>query len=82
MILRNVRNRRQNAPVTIGSITSPDPEFQPSSNCNGIVLDPGGRCVVTLTFSPDVPGLRWGTLSIPCNAKNGVQTVILKGRGR
>lgn len=82
LVMRNPKNRRQNAAITIGSITSTDPQFQPSSDCNGQVLPPGGRCVVAVTFTPDSPGPHNGTISIPSNARNGVRAVMVKGRGR
>jgi sugar lactone lactonase YvrE len=82
LVLRNPENGPLNASITIGSITSSDPQFQASSNCNGRVLAPGGRCEVAVTFTPGTSGPQNGTISIPSNARNGVRTVLVKGRGR
>ncbi len=80
--LLNPKNRAQNAPITIGSIASTDSEFQPSSNCNDQVLAAGGRCVVSLTFTPTSPGPHSAALIVPSNARNGTRSVAVRGLGR
>ncbi len=82
LVLLNPKGRQHNASIAIGSITSSDSEFQVSSRCNGRVLAPNGYCLTEVIFQPDSPGPHSGRISIPSNARNGVQTVIVKGRGR
>lgn len=82
LVLLNPKNGRQNASITIGSITSTDPEFQTSSRCNGRVLTPGEHCLTEVVFKPNSPGPHAGTIKIPSNAMNQVQEVMVKGKGR
>jgi hypothetical protein len=82
LVLGNPKNRGPNADITIGSIASTDPEFQPSSSCNGLILAPGGHCAVRVTFSPNSSGPHSGTITIPSSARNGMQAVRVEGKGR
>ena len=82
LVLLNPKNRQLDASITIGAITSNDPEFQVSSRCNGRVLAPNGHCLTEVIFKPDSPGPHTGTINIPSNARNGVRAVTVEGRGR
>ncbi len=81
VLLRNLKNRKQNTPIAIGSIQSSNGEFAPSQNCLG-QLAPGARCVVAITFGPAGTLLRSGNLVIGSNATGLPHSVALRGVGK
>ena len=57
-------------------------EFTRGGSCAvGTPLAIGASCVVTMTFSPTVLGLRTATLTIASNASNGAAVLALSGNG-
>ena len=57
-------------------------EFTRGGSCAvGTPLAIGASCVVTMTFSPTVLGLRTATLTIASNASNGTAVLALSGNG-
>lgn len=79
--LHNRRTRRQNQPITISNLTSSNGEFVPSTSCIG-QLEPGQRCVVSVTFTASPTGTHQGTLTIASDASNPAVTVSLIGKVR
>jgi hypothetical protein len=67
------------APLSISNLqTSGD--FAQSNVC-GAPVQPGGNCVVQVTFTPTVAGKRQGSLIVTDNALDSPQTIPLSGFG-
>ncbi len=67
------------APLEItGSVATGD--FAQTNNCLA-TLPVGGVCHITVTFSPTVPGNRYGAVTLTDNAANSPQTIVLGGVG-
>lgn len=66
--------------VTVVSITTDTATFSPSADCNGRVLEPGGSCTFSVTFSPAVSGTYSSALNVAITPANIVsQGPTLKG---
>jgi hypothetical protein len=68
--------------LTITSITvtgTNAPDFSQINTCG--IVDPGGSCTITVTFTPSIVGLESADISIADNAPNSPQTVPLSGTG-
>jgi hypothetical protein len=81
IVLSNPRNKRQDVPILLGSVSSSDPEFRPVG-CSGQSLPPGGRCQISITFTPNAPGAHQGVVTVANNTVNGPQMITVKGIGR
>ena len=70
-------------PLTITSITSNLSDFAETSACpiSPATLRAGASCLITVTFTPSLPGTRSGSLTIVDNATNGPQIAALTGTG-
>ncbi len=68
----------QNTTLNFSSISASG-DFS-ASGCTAS-LPPGGRCIISVTFTPTVLGLRTGTLSISDDGPGSPQSVSLSGRG-
>ena len=55
-------------------------EFVQTNNC-GTGLPAGGRCQISITFTPSAPGLQNGTLTITDSGAGSPQTAPLSGTG-
>src|SRR2546425_763316 len=66
-----------NAALTITSIVASSNFFQ-TSNC-GNSLAAGASCTISVTFTPTMPGLLTGTISITDNAADSPQKISLTG---
>jgi hypothetical protein len=63
----------------VGANTS---DFQISGDgCSGQVLQPSSSCLITVTFSPQLAGVRNASLSVSDNAAGSPQLVTLTGTG-
>jgi hypothetical protein len=68
--------------LTITSITvtgTNAPDFAQINTCG--IVDPGGSCTITVTFTPSIVGAESADISIADNAPNSPQTVPLSGTG-
>src|ERR1039458_311626 len=81
LALINLKNKKQNAPITINSIQPTSSEFSASQNCLG-QLAAGAKCEAAITFAPAVAGLRTAKLVIASNATNPSLSVTLEGTGK
>jgi Abnormal spindle-like microcephaly-assoc'd, ASPM-SPD-2-Hydin len=81
LVIKNPKNKSQNATITIMSIQSSDPQFTPSQNCLG-PLAPGGTCVATIAFVPNGTGTRVATLTVLNNGTTADVMVPLSGTGK
>lgn len=69
------------ANLVINSLTFPA-GYSRASGCDaGTSLAPGGSCLLTINFSPSLPGATNGNLSIDHNAAGSPQAVALNGTG-
>ncbi len=66
----------------VGAISSTDPEFVASGDCQNQPLDSGAACSFTVTFTPTTAGRHHGQLEINDNADHSPQKVHLRGVGR
>jgi hypothetical protein len=74
------------APLTIGSlgITGTDPgDFSQTNTCpiSPAALAVGGKCTISVTFTPTAEGSRTASISIADNASGSPQSVSLRGVG-
>jgi hypothetical protein len=67
------------AALTIGSIAASG-DFAQTNSCGGSVAA-GGRCSISVTFTPSAAGARGGSLGIADNATGSPHTVALAGTG-
>jgi beta-propeller repeat-containing protein/centrosomal CEP192-like protein/HYDIN/CFA65/VesB family protein len=76
-----VVNNSQSA-VTLNAISLTG-AFAQTNNCGTLpsVLNPGGSCAVSVTFTPTASGSSTGSFSITDNAAGSPQTVSLSGTG-
>jgi len=81
VLLRNLKNKKQNAPITINSILPSTGEFVASQNCIG-QLAPGAKCAVAIILSPAAGGPRGAQLAIASNARGTAASVTLQGTGK
>ncbi len=65
--------------LTVSSITTTGP-FAQTNTC-GTSVKAGGKCSISVTFSPTVKGAVTGTVVVTDNASNSPQTVNLSGSG-
>jgi hypothetical protein len=67
------------APLAISgfSVTG---DFAQTNAC-GSVLAAGASCTVTVTFTPNAPGIRAGTLTVSSNSSTGTLSLSLSGNG-
>ena len=56
-------------------------EFTASRNCVGTVVAPGQACVITVVFTPQLPGARTAVLRVDSTARGGPHRVTLTGTG-
>ena len=73
-----------NAPLSVSGVTlTGDPVAQFGFVGCGAVVNPGGSCIINVTFTPTTNGLKSATLSIAHNSNNvaGASTVGLTGTG-
>ncbi len=75
-----VTNRLSSA-LTLGSVTA-SAGFIVSSNSCGTSIPAGGKCSVSVEFSPTAAGLVQGSLSFTDGALTSPQSVTLTGTGR
>ncbi len=68
------------ATLNISSVTISG-DFAIKTNTCGAQVQPGAKCVVTMTFTPTAKGMRTGTLSFTDDAPGSPQTVALTGTG-
>ncbi len=66
------------APLTVSNVTVTG-DFSVSSDC-GVVSPAGGTCTIQVTFDPQVPDLRSGTVTVT-NSGSASQTIALMGTG-
>jgi hypothetical protein len=59
---------------------SPASVFAESDTCGG-TIPAGGECILDVTFTPNAPNTRTGTLTITSSASNSPTTVALTGTG-
>jgi hypothetical protein len=71
-------NRGKTA-LTISSMT-PKGEFGMRSTC-GRRVTPGANCAITITFSPNTLGEKWGTVSVVDSASTKPEVIELAGTG-
>ncbi len=81
VVLSNPKNNKQDATITIESITASGDFTIVARSCLG-PLAPGHKCAVSVGFAPSSSGPKSGMLTITSNASNGTQTVTLEGKGR
>ena len=81
VVLINLKNNKQDAPITIFSIQSSTMEFAAAQNCLG-QLAAGATCHIAITFTPAGIGHRKAKLVISSNATNPSVSVSLKGIGK
>ena len=81
VVLSNPKNKKQNATITIESVTASSEFRVPAGACVG-PLAPGHKCTVSVEFAPSSSGSKSGTLTISSNASNGTQTITLGGKGK
>ena len=68
------------APLHISGVAIDNPDFAQGNNC-GHLLKSGHSCTISVAFTPSVPTLETGTLTITDNAPGGYQNVSLSGIG-
>lgn len=81
LALIDLKNKKQDAPITINSIQPTTSEFSAAQNCLG-QLAAGAKCEVAITFTPAGVGLRTAKLLIASNATNPSLSVTLEGTGK
>ena len=81
--ISNPKTRRQDASVNISGLSpSPSALFSVvSQTCIGI-LQPGAKCTVSLTYTPNAPGSQSGALTILNDATNPALQIALDGKGK
>jgi hypothetical protein len=79
--LINLKNSKQDAPITILSIQPTTQEFQAAQNCLGQIAA-GAQCDFAVTFKPGGVGHRTAKLVIQSNAINPSLSVKLAGIGK
>ena len=68
------------APLTISSVTYSGTPFKMQTSCKGSVA-PGGICTISASFTPQVPGVVTGAVTIKDSASIKPQIVELVGTG-
>ena len=68
-----------NVPLGISGIATTG-DFAQSNSC-GAALAAGTSCSIAVTFTPSIPGIRQGVLTITDNTSSSPQTVSLTGTG-
>ncbi len=81
VVLSNPKNRKQDATITIASVTASGAFAVDGASCVG-PLAPGHKCAIAVSFAPSSAGAQTGALTITSNASNGTQTVTLSGKGK
>ncbi len=81
VVLSNPKNKKQDATITIESVTASGDFAVVGGSCVG-PLAPGHKCAVSVEFAPSSSGAKSGTLTIRSNANSGVETVTLEGKGK
>ena len=81
LALINLKNSKQDAPITILSIQPSTKEFDAAQNCLGQIAA-GAHCDVAITFIPAGIGHRMAKLVIESNATNPSLSVKLTGIGK
>lgn len=66
------------APVTVSGVTASG-DYAQSNNCS--LLESGGTCTISVTFTPTATGPRPGSVSVASNASNSPFSVNLSGTG-
>jgi hypothetical protein len=69
----------QGVPVNISSVAT-NGDFVQTNTCGSSVLA-GGKCTISVTFTPTTTGKRSGTLTIADDASGSPQVVTLSGTG-
>jgi hypothetical protein len=69
--------------LTIKSLSSGSKDYSQTNNCpiSPKVLAAGSSCVITVSFTPSVAGLRVGSITITDNTVDNPQTISLTGFG-
>jgi phospholipase C len=65
--------------LTINSIAAAG-DYSQTNTC-AASLAPGASCVITVTFTPTVPGVRYGTVTVTSNDAGGNFILNLTGKG-
>ncbi|HEV3275224.1 MAG TPA: alkaline phosphatase family protein [Terriglobia bacterium] len=65
--------------LTISAIVTSG-DYSQTNNCGGS-LKAGGKCAITVTFTPSVTGTRFGTLTVTDSDGSGQQVTNLTGSG-
>lgn len=81
LALINLKNSKQDSPITIFSIKPSTNEFAAAQNCLG-QLAAGANCKLAVAFTPAGIGNRTAKLVIGSNATNPSLSVPLKGIGK
>ncbi|MBX3675229.1 MAG: choice-of-anchor D domain-containing protein [Burkholderiales bacterium] len=66
------------APVTVSGVTASG-DYAQSNNCS--LLESGGTCTISVTFTPTATGPRPGSVSVASNASNSPFSMNLSGTG-
>jgi hypothetical protein len=56
-------------------------DFSETDRCQNAVMNPGGACAISVTFTPTATGSRTGTLTIYANVTGGQMQISLSGTG-
>jgi len=72
-------SNNQAVPLTVSSIAATG-DFAQKNNCGSTIVA-GGKCKVSVTFTPTVVGVRTGLLTITDDAASSPQIVTLSGKG-
>jgi hypothetical protein len=72
------------AALTIGTVTATSGAFtvaEPATDCDGNTVAPGGRCKISIAYTPTAATTSTGTITISDNAPDTPQTISVKGTG-
>jgi hypothetical protein len=80
--LTNTAKKKTGTAVTFaGATVAGSNEFSASTNCAGSV-GPKGKCSVSISFAPTVPGAVSARVTVNGNASDSPQTIAVKGTGK
>jgi Abnormal spindle-like microcephaly-assoc'd, ASPM-SPD-2-Hydin len=80
--LTNTAKKKTGTVVTFaGATVAGSNEFSASTNCDGSV-GPKGKCSVSISFAPTVPGAVSARVTVNGNASDSPQTIAVKGTGK
>jgi Pro-kumamolisin, activation domain/Abnormal spindle-like microcephaly-assoc'd, ASPM-SPD-2-Hydin len=81
IVLHNPRTRTRNQPISIGAMTTSTSDFTVTSDCLA-QLPPGGKCTVSVIFTPSASGERDDTLEIASTSAGAPVAIALSGVGK